>query len=234
MLANDTKMAELFNSGHDFHLATARMVAPTAWKVTNWDALSDELKKKYRAQAKNMNFQINYDVEPEYKLAKTVGCSLDEARRFVALVFGQFHSLRKAIDKTVALAKRHGGVFVFVDWEPANWRDLPALGESASQENKGRIRNAINSSWNTTVQGSAAHLVTRALEPVQLAFDEAGIDGHVLLTVYDSILAEVREGQVDEAREIMERIMTQWPTRAGVPLKVDTKIGHNWGSMEKV
>jgi DNA polymerase I-like protein with 3'-5' exonuclease and polymerase domains len=232
MLAQDEVMAEMFRAGHDFHEATAKLVARDAWGVADWSALDAATVKKYRAQAKNMNFQINYDLTPEFKLARTVGCSVDKAREFVELVFGQFRALRRTIDNTVAAAKRNGGVFVYVDWEPANWRPLPGLGESGDDA-RGVVRNALNASWNTSVQGTAAHFATRSLEPIQRAFREEGLDAHVVLTVHDSILAEVRADQEAEASAIMSEVMTSWPTRAGIPLVVDTKTGEAWGSLQK-
>lgn len=148
MLSQDPVMIEMFLSGHDFHERTAQLVAPVAWNVTDWDALTPELKKQYRRAAKSMNFQVNYDLEPAFKLGKTLGIPTRDAEKFVALVFGKFRKLKQTIDNTVAAARKHGGVFVYLDGQPANWRPLPMIGESGADESRGRLRNASNAAWN--------------------------------------------------------------------------------------
>lgn len=244
MLSQDPVMIAMFRAGHDFHEATAKMVALVAWGVSDWDALTPELKKQYRRFAKTLNFQINYDLEPAFKLAKTLDIKPSESEKFVALVMGKFDLLRRAIKNSVAAAKRHGATVVYLDGEIANVRQLPALGESYDsskqsrdlsddeRSNRARVRNAMNAIWNTAVQGTAAHFATRSLEPVQLEFDREGLDAHLALEVHDSLVAEVRADQALEAKDIMCQVMSSWPSN-GVPIVVDAKMGRSWGSLQK-
>jgi uracil-DNA glycosylase family 4 len=232
-LSRDAVMTDVFRAGLDLHAATAEKVAPVMWGVQDWAALDPAMKKQYRRAAKSVNFQLLYDVEPAFKLGKTLGIPSRDAEKFVALIMGQYRGLAAWMKRLIAAGKRHGGVFCYIDGELANWRPLPALGETMFEGSRGRIKNAINAIINTPVQGSAAHYTTRSLEPVQQRFDREGIDGFLVGTVYDSITAQVREDQVAEAGGIMREVMTSWGA-GDVPLVVDLKVGQQWGSMEEM
>ena len=60
-----------------------------------------------------------------------------------------------------------------------------------------------------------------------------GKDVKMLLQVHDELVFEVKKEMVKEIAEDMKKIMeavVDFP----VPLAVDTKVGTNWGEMEKL
>jgi uracil-DNA glycosylase family 4 len=231
MISQDPVMIRMFESGHDFHLQTAKLVAPKVWGVKDWDALTDEQKKHYRRDAKTLNFTINYDHDPTYTVANKLSIPVADAEVLVRAVMGEFRVLKRTIEKFIGLAMKHGGVPVYIDGKQANWRPLIAIADQGDDA-KGRVKNAVNSAWNTPVQGTAAHFATRSLEPIQKCFDAAGLDAELVLTVHDSIMVEVRKGQERKAAEIMHEVMTGWHNY-GVPVVVDFKLGDHWGSMHE-
>jgi DNA polymerase-1 len=228
-------MIAMFASGADFHSQTARMISKIAWGIEQsaWDAMTPEEQDPYRSVAKSVNFQIHYDREPEYTLARNIGATVDEARKVVAAVRGQFKVLGRKMEAIYEAGLKHGGVFAYWQGEPANWRPLPALGEQGDDPRaKGMRRNAGNACWNTVVQGSSAHFATASLHPIQQAYDDNGLDANVVLTVHDSIMTLVAEKHLEEAARIKRQVMTGWKNGA-VPLVVDFKKGTAWGSLEK-
>ena len=52
-----------------------------------------------------------------------------------------------------------------------------------------------------------------------------------VLTVYDSIILEVREDCIDEVAHHVKNVMTQY--EIGVPLVADAKVGRSCGTMSK-
>lgn len=235
-LSGDPVMIAMFASGVDFHFQTGRMIAPVAWgcPTPQWDSMAagTEAQKAqvdaWRSTAKAVNFQIHYDREPQYTLARKLKCSIREAEKVVEAVRGKFKLLQRRMDDALAFARKHGGVYVYWQMAEANWRALPAIMEQGD-EARGRRRNAENAAWNTPVQGSAAHFATASLLPIQREFDAEGLDAELVLTVHDSIMAEVRDDQIAEAAAIMRQVMTGWDN-GPVLLEVDFKTGKAWGS----
>ncbi len=232
-LSRDPVMVAMFEKDEDFHLQTARMIAPAVWKLSaaQFDACTPEQQKAYRRFAKPVNFKIHYAREPEFTLANDLKCTVAEAARVVNAVRGQFKVLTGVMDETLHKARREGGVHIYWQMQPANWRNLYALADTG-EHNRARRMNAENSAWNSPVQGTAAHYATASMHPIQRAFDDACMDAEVLLPIHDSILAEVDEHQIDEAVDIMVRTMTGWNSGA-VPLVVSVVVGHNWAEMKK-
>ena len=60
-------------------------------------------------------------------------------------------------------------------------------------------------------------------------------DIHLLLTVHDELVFEVRETSVETCakafKKVMENVLPHTETR-GIPLIVEGKSGPNWGKME--
>ena len=53
----------------------------------------------------------------------------------------------------------------------------------------------------------------------------------MLLQVHDELVFEVPEREIDTMRKIVPDIMDS-AVKLDVPLKVDTKVGKNWGEMK--
>lgn len=235
MDSDDAVMMAQLTSGKDFHDQTAELIAQSAWGLSpqQFAALNSIERKAKRRAGKTSTFQVLYDLHPEFTLSKRIGSSIDEARRIVDAILSKFKALKKYIDAAVHEGKRTGGVGVKFCGELVNWRPLPALGLSDSVENRASIRNAENGCANTKIQGQAAHYAFASLWPLHLAFRAAGLDAHLVLTVHDSIMVEVRRDQVVEAAILTRQVMTSWPC-GKIPLAVDLKYGERWGELEEL
>ena len=229
--SNDPTMVAMFLSGRDFHDQTAELLAPYIWKISpeEYAKLSKEDRKAKRRVAKTTNFAIHYGTEPEYNLARELDTTIAEARRVVEAVTGVFPVLKARMAEVLERARKEGGIRIRWQGKPANWRNLPGLGET-SDSMRGIRRNAENAAWNGIIQGSAGHFATASLYPLQQAFDDLGIDAEVLFPVHDSIMVEVAEKHLRDAALVTRQVMTSWKSGA-VPLSVDQKYGTHWGSM---
>jgi uracil-DNA glycosylase family 4 len=231
MVSGDPKMIELFRAGVDFHAATARMIAPTAWGISHaqWDAMTPDMCEEYRSKTKPVNFGIHYG-KTAAGLAAELKTSIAKTEAILEAVLGQFPVLRKAMEQTLRDARRDGGVMVQWGGEDANWRWLTAIADQGD-ENEGRRRNAENGAWNTRIQGGAAHYATASLMPVMDAYEAEGLQARLMFPVHDSLVTRCPRSERDEVARIKREVMTShWC--GDVPLVVDFKAGKTWGSMQ--
>ena len=240
--SGDKLMRELFISGADFHRATLEMIYNIAFGLSDaqWkdlvaaaargdkgalDRLDD-----YRSKTKSTNFGIWYGKEAA-GLAAEFGCSVDQANRIVNAVLGNFPQAKAYIEKQLRYGRENGGTWTMWKNGRARWRPLWAIGESGADDATRRRRaTAERGTWNTSIQGEAADYVTATLWPLVQWVEDNFVPARVVLTVYDSILVEVRDDCVEEVALAMRRLMTGWD-HGDVPLVVDFKVGQAWGSM---
>ncbi len=92
-----------------------------------------------------------------------------------------------------------------------------------------QVRNAAERmAVNHPVQGAAADLIKMAMIEVDKRIMNSGIK--MLLQVHDELVFEVKEDEAKkwgkEIQIIMENVV-----KLKVPVKVDVKVGGNWGEM---
>jgi DNA polymerase-1 len=84
--------------------------------------------------------------------------------------------------------------------------------------------------FQNVVQGSVAQVIQEAMIRIH---KEVNHDmGRMLLQVHDSLLIEADEKEVDEVVNYCTAVMESQPW-CKVPIRVDAKVGPNWGKMEK-
>lgn len=89
---------------------------------------------------------------------------------------------------------------------------------------------------NYIVQGSSADLMKDGLVRVNRYFRETGVDAHILMTVHDEIISEVRIEELTK-RLIRDKcdIMSDTGGRLDMPMTVEPKVvTHNWSVKKKV
>lgn len=221
MLSEDDVMIGMFKSGMDFHLATAKMVAPY------FGLKADDIDKEHplRSRSKTINFGVLYGKDA-YGIAMELGISKKEAQLVVDAILGKFRKLDTWIKKRVAEGRKTGGTNTYWNGKPARWRPLWKIGGFNEDE---RLT-AERSTYNTAIQGTATDYTNASLGAIQRYIEDDEVPAKLVLTVYDSIIAEVREDVVPEYAYTVNRIMTSWPS-GDMPIKADCKIGDAWGSL---
>lgn len=147
--SGDPLMLEFYNSGKDFHMQTARTIAPVAWKISEaaFDALPADQQKVMRRRAKTTNFSLAYG-KTAPGLAADLGCSVGDAQRILDAVLGKFRVLAAYLDACKAYGRKHGGIFVQWQGKNALWRPLPNIAEQGGERAEGLRRNAENACLN--------------------------------------------------------------------------------------
>ena len=89
---------------------------------------------------------------------------------------------------------------------------------------------------NTPVQGAAFHVLLENAAKRWRDMIQLGTPSEMVAEIHDSLLFDIIENDVDWIIEHGTRLLTELPEWMpnSVPLKVDWKVGTDWGSMEGV
>lgn len=220
-LSGDPEMQKIFHSGVDFHQRTAEMISKLAWGIP-----PEQVTKKHRTAAKVVNFALLYGMMDE-TLAAQIWCSVAEAARIRSAILGKFKRLAAWLRDRLSYARRFGHCWTWWDGEKARRRDLPDIAST----DRFRQLTAENGSGNTPIQGTGSDFCLASLIEVVSFVERERFPARVVLTVHDSIMAEVRRDCARDFVRAGRNIMESWPLE-GVPIVVDAEVGETWGSMK--
>ena len=193
----------------DIHMATALRMFPGCGPQ---DITSD-----MRRKAKSVNFGVIYGMGPKL-LADATGSTIEEARAWIAAFFRAYSGYAQWYEMMAAQAVEQGELITPVG-RKRHWRLI-------TRDNYLNIqRQAVN----FPIQSFAADICLGAAGRVNTMLQEQH-RGRVLLTVHDSIVAEVERDGLDETVGLVLSEMRRMPVPSCAELKVDHKVGAAWGS----
>ncbi|MFF3854836.1 DNA polymerase I [Micromonospora sp. NPDC002575] len=212
-LSSDAKLIEAFNSGHDFHAATASSVfgVPVA-----------EVTADQRRKIKAMNYGLAYGLSA-FGLSQQLGITAEEARGLMDDYFAGFGGVRDYLQEVVARARHDGYTSTIL----GRRRYLPDL----VSDNRQRRDMAERMALNAPIQGSAADIIKVAMLRVDAGLREAGLRSRMLLQVHDELVFEVAPGERD-ALEALVRGQMGGAYPLSVPLEVSVGEGRDWNSAD--
>ncbi len=208
-LSGDTGLIEAFESGFDFHAATAASVFKTT---------PEQVTPEQRRRIKAMNYGLAYGLSA-YGLAQQLGISTDEARVLMDEYFNRFGGVREYLQSVVAEAVKVG----YTETILGRRRYLPDL----TSDNRQRREMAQRMALNAPIQGSAADIIKIAMLRVDAALRERGARSRMLLQVHDELVFEVAPGEREWLEELVRTEMGgAYPL--SVPLEVSIGVGPDW------
>lgn len=214
-ISGDPGLLSAFQRGEDIHATTAAAI---------FDVGLEQVTPEQRRFAKQINFGLIYGMST-YRLARDTGLSQAEAENFVSQYFGRFPQVRAYLENTVAKAKNQG----YVETLLGRRRYFPVLQSTTRGQEQAR-RRAEREAVNTPIQGSAADIIKRASLLLCRALEERGLCAQMIIQVHDELVLEVPQEELDTVAPLVREVMeSAYPLRA--PLKVDLKVGPNWGEM---
>ncbi|MET8044619.1 DNA polymerase I [Micromonospora sp. NPDC005215] len=212
-LSSDDALIEAFNSGADFHAATASSV---------FGVPLDEVTPDQRRKIKAMNYGLAYGLSA-FGLSQQLGINTDEARGLMENYFAGFGGVRDYLHQVVARARQDGYTSTIL----GRRRYLPDL----VSDNRQRRDIAERMALNAPIQGSAADIIKVAMLHVDTALDEAGLRSRMLLQVHDELVFEVAPGEREALEALVRREMGgAYPL--SVPLEVSVGEGRDWNSAD--
>ncbi|WBB67365.1 DNA polymerase I [Micromonospora sp. WMMD812] len=212
-LSSDDALIDAFNSGADFHAATASSV----FGVPLTEVTPDQ-----RRKIKAMNYGLAYGLSA-FGLSQQLGISAEEARGLMENYFAGFGGVRDYLQEVVARARRDGYTSTIL----GRRRYLPDL----VSDNRQRREIAERMALNAPIQGSAADIIKVAMLRVDGGLREAGLRSRMLLQVHDELVFEVAPGERRALEELVRQEMgAAYPL--SVPLEVSVGEGRDWNSAD--
>jgi DNA polymerase-1 len=208
-LSHDMVLRDAFDKGQDVHQRTAMEMFRLA---------PDAVTPEHRRIAKAINFGIIYG-QTDFGLARAVGISRDEARRYIADYFARYAGVAAYMERLISDGKRESGSRTLL----GRFRPLPDI----HSKNRTVRQYAERMARNTPIQGTAADLIKLAMIEVQSLLEREAPRARMLLTVHDELVLEAPESEAERVGAITAEAMEKvW--KLDVPLKVDVGIGENW------
>jgi DNA polymerase-1 len=212
-LSKDEALIQAFNSGFDFHAATASSV---------FSIPAEEVVPDQRRKIKAMNYGLAYGLS-SYGLAAQLGITPAEATVLMEEYFATFGGVRDYLRQIVVQARRDG----YTETVLGRRRYLPDL----NSDNRQRREMAERMALNAPIQGSAADIIKVAMLHVDTALRAAGLRSRMLLQVHDELVFEVAPGEHGTVEALVrEQMGAAYPL--DVPLGVSVGSGRDWNAAD--
>lgn len=208
-MSDDEAMIKAFTGEEDIHRKTASEVFGVDVKSVTEDM---------RRRAKAVNFGIVYGIS-DFGLAKDIGISRAEAKRYIEAYFKTYPGVKKFLDETVKKAKEQGFVTTLYNRR----RPIPELSSSNYNIRSFGERAAMN----TPVQGTAADIIKIAMVKVSEALKNETESAKLILQVHDELIVSCNKNEEDKVKKILEREMSG-AAKLSVPLTAEAKSGKSW------
>ncbi len=207
--SGDERLLAAFQAGDDIHRRTAAEMFGVA---------PQEVTAEMRRHAKTINFGIIYGMGP-YGLAKQLKINQTSAKAAIERYFDKYQGVKHWIEQVVEEAAKRG----FAETLLGRRRFIPELQSRNRTVRQQGERLAVN----TTVQGTAADIIKKAMIDIDRDIRSFGLATAMLLQVHDELVFEVPEKELDQVRELVKARMEQ-VLCLKVPLVVDMGWGKNW------
>jgi DNA polymerase-1 len=204
--SGDETLQHAFREDLDIHRFVAAQVNSVA---------EDEVTPQMRQAAKAINFGIIYG-QSAFGLSQQLGINRKEAQHFIDDYFARFSHVRDYIDSVVEEAEQRG----YVETIAGRRRYIPLLKSSNHNERLSGRRTALNS----TIQGSAADLIKRAMLRCHEQLPETA---HLLIQIHDELIVESPEQCAEQSAQALQQAMIgAW--KLNVPLRAEVRSGSDW------
>ena len=208
-LSGDEHLVAAFNSGADFHAATAARV---------FGVPVEDVTPQMRSRAKAVNFGIVYG-QQAFGLAQSLEIPMAEAKEMIDRYFEAYPGVRAYLDSAVEVAKEKG----YAETMFGRRRHIPEL----------KARNAVQrgfgerTAMNHPMQGSAADIIKMAMNEVARRLVDDGYEAKLLIQVHDELDFSVPADEIERlsimVKDVMENVV-----ELKVPLIADVSYADTW------
>ncbi len=207
--SGDHDMVEAFNSGKDFHRATAA-------KIYHEDI--EDVTDNQRRNAKTANFGIIYGIST-FGLSQRLDIPRAEAKMLIDGYMTTYPGVRRYMDESIEKARQQGYVSTIM----GRRRYLPDINSRNATVRGYAERNAINA----PLQGSAADIIKKAMIRIYHDIEEGGLKSKMIMQVHDELIFNVEPSELPRMQEIVTRDMSD-AFSGKVRLEVSCGVGSNW------
>jgi len=212
-ITEDPGLVQAFLRDEDIHAATASQV---------FGVPLGQVTPAMRRRAKVFNFGVLYGLS-EYGLSTREKISREDAAEFIRTYFEKYPGIKGYVEETVGRVRELG----YAETLFGRRRYLPEINSPNHNVRQAAERAAIN----MPVQGTAADIIKIAMNRIDAEMERRRLRSLMTLQVHDELIFECPGDELEEMRALALDIMPK-SMEMNVPLKVDTKVGRNWGEME--
>jgi DNA polymerase-1 len=207
--SKDKALLDAFSTDQDIH----RFVASQVYGVEIADVTD-----RMRSSSKAVNFGIIYGQGP-FGLAKSLGITQTEAKKFIDDYFARYSSIREFIEQSIKKTRSTG----YAETLLGRRRKITGINSNSHSKRSQAERFVVN----TIVQGSAADLIKVAMINIQQKIDNEKLPVKMILQIHDELVFELPKTAVEQNAEWISEEMTA-AIKLDVPLKVDINYGPTW------
>ena len=171
-----------------------------------------------RRDAKAVNFGIIYGIS-EFGLAKDIGISTAEAKRFIEKYFDTYKGVKNYVDGSVNQAKQLGYATTFFG-RKRNIEELKSNNYMIRQFGERVARNM-------PLQGTASDIIKIAMINVYKQFKAQNLKSKLILQIHDELIVDATADEVEIVKKILRQQM-EGAVKLSVPLTVDVESGKTW------
>ncbi|HWQ28522.1 MAG TPA: DNA polymerase I, partial [Dehalococcoidia bacterium] len=212
-LSGDESLIEAFRQDEDIHAVTASQV---------FGVPIDQVTPEMRRRAKVFNFGVLYGLS-EFGLSQREAISREEAADFIARYFAKYPKVRAWREEAIRLCRERG----YAETMIGRRRYIPEIRSPNAQVRAAGERMAIN----MPVQGTQADIIKIAMNRIDERMRRERMRSRMILQVHDELIFECPAAELDAVRDLALEIMPR-SIEMKVPIRVDIKVGHNWGELE--
>jgi DNA polymerase-1 len=213
-LSQDTNLVNAFLNDEDIHTATAAQL---------FGVSISQVLPEMRRLAKTVNFGVIYGMS-EFGLQQAAELSRDEASKFISAYFEKYPGVKWYLELTKQQARNEGYVLTMLGRK----RIISEIKSPNRQVREAAERMAIN----MPVQGTSADIIKKAMVDIYAEMQKRRLKSKILLQVHDELIFEVPENELTAMRVLVSDLMVN-TIKLIIPLKVECKVGRNWGEMEE-
>ena len=207
--SDDAALLKAFAEDRDIHTFVAAQI---------YGVPMEEVTPAMRGKAKGVNFGIIYGQGP-FGLAKNIGISQQEAKRFIDDYFARYKSIRAFMDETIRKTRTLG----YAETILGRRRPITGLDSRNYTVRSQAERLAIN----TVIQGSAADLIKVAMVNIHRRIEKEKSPVKMILQIHDELVFELPQTLAESAAQWIAAEMTG-AIALKAPLKVDVNVGATW------
>ncbi|WP_024470043.1 DNA polymerase I [Treponema pedis] len=209
-LSKDKNLTGAFNSGIDVHAKTASLIFGTE---------IDRVDSDMRRIAKTINFGVMYGMSA-FRLSNALRIPRRQAAEFIKAYFETYSGVTEFMQSICEEAEKTGSVQTIM----GRRRFLPTINSKNKVEKASAERIAVN----TSIQGSAADIVKKAMIEADKAITEQKLEAKILLQVHDELILECPEKETEIVKRLVKEKMEN-VIKLSVPLRVSIESGKRWG-----
>jgi DNA polymerase-1 len=222
-LTRDPSLLKCFERGMDLHLMVAnemfRLSIPEddlCEKSGNYEKFKEKYKKERHIAKNGVLFPLIYG-STAIGISGNLGITVEEAQSHIDKFFNAFPMVKKCIDATRRFIIANG----YVVNKSGRRRHF--------EKEYGKYNNScFRQGFNFLIQGMAADMTKLACVTIRNKLRLRGIsDAVIVLIVYDEVVVECKEADVDKVKHIMRDCMLN-SYKLAVPLEVSMGIGDNY------